>query len=204
MAKAAFAAAALFLAVAGAGFSRSLEYHHYTVTFTKDASGVIHAEKEPGVFFFEIDYGYGTDWTFVNNTGAALKVQFVEGPSRSMCHLRFSPAGSIFCESTEITIAASQSADLHADALDLSPEDYCWAWDLCPGELRAAPVGLVLQPIDPDLQIERDYLLAKIIALGLGILMFFVGLRLRRPPPPPTTAPPPATARPAPGNQREA
>jgi hypothetical protein len=200
LAKAAFAAAALMLAVAGAGFSRSLEYHRYTVTFTKDASGVIHAEKDPGVFYFEIDYGFGSDWTFVNKTGGSLDVQFVEGPNRDMCHLEFSPRGSIFCESQVMTIGANGSAELHANALDLSPEDYCWAWDLCPGEMRAATTGQVLRPIDPDLQIERDYLLAKIVALGLGLLTFFLGFRFRRPPPPPLATTPPARRE----NQREA
>ena len=60
----------------GAVFSASVEYHRYTVTFVKDKDGVIRAEKDPGVFYFEIDYGYGTEWTFVNNTGVAIDVQF--------------------------------------------------------------------------------------------------------------------------------
>jgi hypothetical protein len=188
MAKAAVAAAALLFGIAGAGFSRSLEYHRYTVTFTS-SNGVIHAEKDPGVFYFEIDYGFGTDWTFVNATGASLDVQFVEPPSRSMCHLKFSPAGGVFCESRVMTIPAGQSVELHAEALDLRMDDYCWEWDRCPGDVRAAPTGQVLVPIDPDLQIERDYLLAQAIAVVLGLLLFGLAWRLRRRVPSMTTEP---------------
>jgi hypothetical protein len=73
MARAAAALGVVFALFAGGLFSRFAEPHHYTVTFTLDKDGVIRADKDP---LFEIDYGYGTDWTFVNNTGVPIDVQF--------------------------------------------------------------------------------------------------------------------------------
>ena len=154
-------------------FSRSSQYRQYTVTIAKNSDGSLHANKDPDDGYFEIDYGYGTDFTFVNNTGVAIDVQFQEPANRSMCHLQFSPWGSVFCESQIIQLDPGQSKPLHADALDLSPTDYCWSFDRCPGEVRAGLRGQVLVPIDPDLQIERDYL-APVIAAAIASLLSFL------------------------------
>jgi len=157
-----------------------MQYHHYTVTFVKATDGSIRAEKEPGVLYFEIDYGFGTDWTFVNNTGIAIDVQFQESSARAMCHLRFIPTGSVFCESSVIQLAPGASDTLHADALDLNAWDYCWSYDPCPGELRVAPHGQVLTPVDPDLEIERDYLFAAVAAVAASLLSFLAAYALHR------------------------
>ena len=177
MAKSAAALGILFALFAGGLFSRFAEPHHYTVTFTLSKDGVISADKDP---LFEIDYGYGTDWTFVNNTGVPIDVQFQEPLSRPLCHLQFSPAGSVSCESQVMPIEPGSRATLSAQALDLQPNEYCWSFRTCPGEVRAARRGQVLAPIDPDLQIERDYLLAQIVFGALSLAMFAVAFAKRR------------------------
>jgi hypothetical protein len=117
----------------------------------------------------------------------AIDVEFLEPPSRSMCHLQFSPAGSVFCESQLMKLAATvgATASLHADALDLWPNEYCWQSQRCPGEIRVGLHDQVRVPVDPDLQIERDYLfaavagtIAAVLALGLGFLRFRRSRRL--------------------------
>ena len=100
-----------------------------------------------------------------------------------MCHLRFSPAGSVLCESQVMALGASpgQTAYLHADALDLWPGDYCWSTNRCPGEVRVGLHGQVLAPVDPDLQIERDYLFGAIAWTIMSIsALVLVYLRFRR------------------------
>jgi hypothetical protein len=180
MARIAAGLGVVFALVAGGLASRFAEPHHYTVTFTLDKDGVIRADKDP---LFEIDYNYGTDWTFVNNTGVAIDVQFLEPPTRPLCHLKFSPASSVSCESNVMPIEPTvpgNRATLSADALDLQPWEYCWSYTTCPGEIRAARHGEVLAPIDPDLQIERDYLLAQIVFGVLSLAMFAVAFAKRR------------------------
>jgi hypothetical protein len=168
----------LFAAVALGLFFRSTGPHHYRITITKDSDGVLQAEKDPNDGKFEIDYAYPTSWEFVNQAGEAVVVQIVENTS-GPCHVRFSPAGSVFCESRTITIAANASdTTLSATAEDMSFWQY-WPFAFYAGDLKVGKVGEVLVPKDPDLEVERDYSFSALIAALLSVLLFFVWRRRR-------------------------
>jgi hypothetical protein len=174
-----FAAFSLLLAAGAAGsLLRSGEFHNYTVTITKDAKGVLQVEKEPYFGKFEIDYAYGTNWNFTNTTDETVVVQIVENHSGT-CHVRFSPAGSIFCESQPITIAPKATAQLGATAEDMSIFEY-WPFATYTGDLRVGKQGEVLVPKDPDIEIERDFGTFKILVALLGMLLAGMFWRSRR------------------------
>jgi hypothetical protein len=173
------AALSLVLAFLAAGsMFRSTEFHNYTVTIVKDGNGVLQAEKDPYEGKFEIDYGYGTNWNFINATAETVVVQIVENHSGT-CHVRFSPAGSVFCESQTITLAPKASDQLGATAEDMSFYEY-WPFASYTGDLRVGKRGEVLVPKDPDLEIERDYLAFKIVLVVSSLLLAAVFWRTSR------------------------
>jgi hypothetical protein len=173
------AAFSLLLALLAAGsLFRSTEFHSYNVKIVKDSNGVLQAEKDPYYGKFEIDYPYGTEWKFVNTMDATVVVQMVENQS-GICHVRFSPAGSIFCESQTITLAPKATYTLGANAEDMQIWDY-YPFASYTGELRAGKEGEALVPKDPDLEIERDYAGLKILIAILSLLLSAVFFRMRR------------------------
>lgn len=156
--------------------------HDYDVTITGNQSTGYIVEKGPGVFFFEVDYGHDTTWTFTNKADEDVDLQFDEASfAGGRCHVVFSPRGTVFCESSRITVPNNGTpVVLQATGADLWPWEYSNIAGLYRSDLRVGPVGGLLVPKDPELEIERDNFLSALTAAVLSLALFGVAWRLRR------------------------
>ena len=126
---------------------------------------------------FEIDYDYQTTFEITNNANQPVLFQIDGSPNGEPCRIRFDDPGTRICQSKVITIPNDGSVTkLFASAESMWPQDYYWDFmggPLYPSDVKIGAVGGILVPVDPDLEVERDYssfsLAAALIAfLSLG------------------------------------
>jgi hypothetical protein len=171
----------LALLAAGLLVFGSASDHSYTVEIHKSGNAYVVTKNTT---FFEVDYQRTTTWSIANQTDDSIDFQFDEWiPSSGFCVVDFSPAGDHTCQSKRITLAPRGSTTVTATARDLMPDFWYYVYPFNHFNsdfLAGATTTTVLPPLDPEIEIDRDGLLAIIsllLALMFGGLWFFMRRR---------------------------
>lgn len=166
------------LLLGGGGLARGsgAGFHSYTLTVTGAGTSenpLVVTKSGDYVDRFEVDQNYVTTWTIVNSATVSIDAEVGE---YSTCHISFSPPGDAQCRSRRTTVPQGQQKQVTATGA-LAPMTYLYTG---PSEVRVAVTGGTLQKNDPDLEVERDFVFAELIAMLLGAISLFAWWWRRR------------------------
>jgi hypothetical protein len=135
---------------------------------------------------FEVDYGYQTTFEITSTANQPVSFQIDGSPSGEPCRIRFTDPGTKVCQSKVVTIPNDGSpTKLFASGESMWPQEYYWDMFGAPlysSAVMVGTVGGVLVPIDPDLEVERDYTLVSLIAALVAVLSLGLAWRWRKQP----------------------
>jgi hypothetical protein len=166
----------------GSGGSHGYVLRVYKVAnqYKIDVDGVL---KTPANDRFELDFGGTITWEIDNQTGGplALRIDGFGLSSQNECPVKFTFGGADDCAGERLNIAngANPRPFIQAVAEDMAEEDYFPSRDHYTFQFRVGPNNTPNTPVDPELEIERDFgfiedLLAALAALvGSGFLTWW-------------------------------
>ena len=133
---------------------------------------------------FEVDYNSLTTFEITNNANQPVKFQIDGSPNGEPCRIRFDNPGAKVCQSQVITVPNNGTpSKLFARGENMWPHEYYWDMfgaPLYPSAVMIGTVSGVLVPVDPDLEVEREYTLVSLIAALFAFLSLVAAWRWRR------------------------
>lgn len=166
MAKFALVLGVALSAAAAAHLYTQLSTRNYVLALSADAQGTITATKVDGGPYRVHPRGQSV-WHFRNDSTRNLQVRFRE---TAACHFRFTPPAAAGCASTPVGLPAGGGQPTITVHVADQNDTGCGANAPCPTDIDAVVAdGTNWTKVDPDLQIDRDYLKLDLLILGAGL-----------------------------------
>lgn len=179
----AFVAGVLLLLVGGWLFGGSVSNHTYDLVIVGNASTGYSVQKN--TTRFEVDYLRTTTWRVTSTADVDRDFQIDGLSGESKCRIAFSTHDPSYdCKTVRATIGPNQAAvTFTATAKNLRPDEYYepwWGFPLYSSDVLVGPVGGLMAKADPDLELEREYNFAILLAILAGLISLGASWWLRR------------------------
>lgn len=177
-------AAGLLLLLAGLGFYRSNPGNHTERIIISGSSSPYFVQKpDLRMGHFQVDYGYTTTFEITSSVGHDVNLQ-IDASIDGQCRIRFDDPGDLLCQSKVVTVQPNAPPiKLTATGASMFPWEYYMedlGFPTYPSAVKVGDPGSILVPVDPELEIERDYSFASLIAWLMALLSFGLAWRWRR------------------------